>query len=49
MKKLLIINGPNLNLLGLREKEVDGSQTFEDYLTELIAEFGDRAELDYFQ
>lgn len=49
MKKLLIINGPNLNLLGLREKEVYGSQTFEDYLTELVAEFGDRAELDYFQ
>ncbi len=49
MKKLLIINGPNLNLLGLREKEVYGSQTFGDYLTELIAEFGDRAELDYFQ
>ena len=49
MKKLLIINGPNLNLLGLREKEVYGSQTFEDYLTELIAEFGDRAGQDYFQ
>lgn len=49
MKKLLIINGPNLNLLGLREKEVYGSQTFEDYLTELIAEFGDRADMDYFQ
>ena len=49
MKKLLIINGPNLNLLGLRDKEVYGSQSFEDYLTELIAEFGDRAELDYFQ
>lgn len=49
MKRILIINGPNLNLLGLREREVYGSQTFEDYLAELRAEFGDRAELDYFQ
>ncbi|HIW10308.1 MAG TPA: 3-dehydroquinate dehydratase [Candidatus Rikenella faecigallinarum] len=49
MKKLLIINGPNLNLLGVREKEVYGTQSFEDYLVELKAEFGDRAELDYFQ
>lgn len=49
MKKLLIINGPNLNLLGVREKEVYGTRSFEDYLEELKAEFGDRAELDYFQ
>lgn len=49
MKKLLIINGPNLNLLGVREKQVYGTQSFEDYLVELKAEFGDRVELDYFQ
>lgn len=49
MKKLLIINGPNLNLLGVREKEVYGTQSFEDYLVELKTEFGDRVELDYFQ
>lgn len=30
MKKLLIINGPNLNLLGLREPELYGRETYED-------------------
>lgn len=49
MKKLLIVNGPNLNLLGKREKDIYGSQTFEDYMTELYAEFDGRAELEYFQ
>lgn len=49
MKKLLIINGPNLNLLGVREQEVYGSQPFGEYLAKLKAEFDGRAELDYFQ
>ncbi|WP_297623859.1 type II 3-dehydroquinate dehydratase [uncultured Rikenella sp.] len=49
MKKILIINGPNLNLLGVRDREVYGSRTFEDYLTELVAEFEGVAELDYVQ
>ena len=30
--KIAIINGPNLNLLGKREPEVYGTQTFEEYL-----------------
>jgi 3-dehydroquinate dehydratase-2 len=37
--KILIINGPNLNLLGTREPTVYGNQTFEEYLTELKAKF----------
>ena len=43
-----IINGPNLNLLGTREPEVYGNQTFEQYLETLKALFP-TIELSYFQ
>lgn len=46
--KIQIINGPNLNLLGTREKAVYGDQTFEDYLTVLQKRFPEHT-LDYFQ
>ncbi|NAS12054.1 type II 3-dehydroquinate dehydratase [Poritiphilus flavus] len=46
--KLIIINGPNLNLLGKREPEVYGDKTFEDYFEELQTRF-DTISLDYFQ
>jgi 3-dehydroquinate dehydratase-2 len=46
--KLQIINGPNLNLLGIREPGVYGSSTFEDYLQKLIGLFPD-IEFQYFQ
>ena len=46
--KLLIINGPNLNLLGSREPETYGNQSFEDYFSKLQLQFRD-VELSYFQ
>ncbi|SNR77665.1 3-dehydroquinate dehydratase [Maribacter sedimenticola] len=46
--KIIIINGPNLNLLGKREPEVYGAQTFEEYFTKLQFKFKD-VELEYFQ
>ena len=49
MKKILILNGPNLNLLGRREPTVYGCRSFEDYLTELRQRFDGQAELVYFQ
>ena len=46
--KLLILNGPNLNLLGKREPTIYGSETFEAYLKVLQAKYSD-IELHYFQ
>lgn len=46
--KIQVINGPNLNLLGIREKEVYGSTSFEKYLETLKKNFKN-TEIDYFQ
>ena len=46
--KIAIINGPNLNLLGARETEIYGTQTFESYLSGLQKKFPQHS-LDYFQ
>ena len=46
--KLAIINGTNLNLLGRREPEIYGYQSFEEYFSYLKAEFP-HIELEYFQ
>lgn len=46
--KILIINGPNLNLLGKREPTIYGNQQFTDYLEELRARFSDHT-IDYYQ
>lgn len=46
--KLLIVNGPNLNLLGQRDVQIYGSQSFDDYFVELKNKFP-QVELSYFQ
>ncbi|NNK81730.1 MAG: type II 3-dehydroquinate dehydratase [Flavobacteriaceae bacterium] len=48
MKKLIIINGPNLNLLGKREPEIYGSFSFSEFL-ETIREKYSNITIDYFQ
>ena len=48
MLKIAIINGPNLNLLGTREKNIYGDQSFDAYLEELKQQFPSVA-LSYFQ
>lgn len=48
MKRILIINGPNLNLLGRREPEVYGAASFEDYLSDLRKQFPEVL-IDYYQ
>src|SRR4051812_2635404 len=46
--KIQIINGPNLNLLGLREPSVYGTESFDDYIAKLRELFG-IIEIDCFQ
>ena len=49
MLKIAIINGPNLNLLGIREKDVYGAESFDDYFKTLSTKFSGIVELLYFQ
>ena len=46
--KIIIINGPNLNLLGKREPSVYGNQSMEEYLPKLRAMYAD-ADIEYYQ
>jgi 3-dehydroquinate dehydratase-2 len=46
--KIIIINGPNLNLLGKREPDIYGNSSFEDYFAQLQFKFKE-VQLEYFQ
>lgn len=49
MKQIVIINGPNLNLLGKREPGVYGSDSFESYYEHLREKYGSEVALRYYQ
>lgn len=46
--QILILNGPNLNLLGVREPGIYGNSSFDDYLEKLRKQYND-IQIDYFQ
>jgi len=48
MKKLIIINGPNLNLLGKREPNIYGSLSFTEFLNKIKTKYP-KVQLEYFQ
>ena len=48
MNKILVLNGPNLNLLGVREKSIYGDQSFEQYFETLKTRYSN-VDLSYFQ
>jgi 3-dehydroquinate dehydratase-2 len=49
MQRILIINGPNLNLLGKRETDIYGDMSFEDFFEELKEVYEADIQLHYFQ
>lgn len=49
MKKILILNGPNLNLQGKRDTNIYGTTTFEEYIEELSIRYANKVEIAYMQ
>jgi len=49
MKKIIIINGPNLNLLGKRETDIYGTTTFEEFFEDIKDIYNGEANLTYYQ
>jgi len=49
MQKILIINGPNLNLLGKRQTEIYGNKSFDDCFSRLLQSYASLCSLEYFQ
>lgn len=47
--KILLLNGPNLNLLGTREPEIYGKKTIQEILGDIREQLGSKGELVYFQ
>jgi 3-dehydroquinate dehydratase-2 len=49
MKQIIIINGPNLNLLGTREPEVYGTASFEEFFADIKDVYSDDVKLSFYQ
>jgi 3-dehydroquinate dehydratase-2 len=49
MKKIIIINGPNLNLLGKRETDIYGDMPFEEFFDEVKEVYAAEVQLSFFQ
>ena len=49
MKKIIIINGPNLNLLGKREPDIYGEMSFSDFFEDIKDVYSDEVALSFYQ